>query len=74
MSMSKIDIDSTTELRRFLINQMKGVSSGTVDPKRAKIVCNLSQQVYNTIRAEITAAKVATENEDGSVSIKSLKL
>jgi len=50
-------IKSTREMRTFLLDQMSLVANGDVDVGRAKGVCNLAQQVYNTLNIEIKHAK-----------------
>lgn len=47
---------STKELRAFLVEQMKGVADGSIDPEKAKGVSNLAQQIYNTINIEVRMA------------------
>lgn len=46
-------IESTADLRRFLLETMVRVSDGEVSLDRAEMVCALSQQVHNTLAAEI---------------------
>jgi len=53
-------VKNSSELREFLIKQMTGVADGEIDVAVAKGVCNLSQQIYNTINIEI---KMALANE-----------
>jgi hypothetical protein len=50
-------MNNTRELRTFLLGQMQGVADGEVSTDTAKGVCNISQQVYNTMNIEL---KVAT--------------
>jgi hypothetical protein len=49
-------VKSTAELRSFLVEQMRGVVAGDVDPGKAKSVSNLAQQIYNTINIEVKMA------------------
>jgi hypothetical protein len=49
-------LNTTQDMRRFLINQMTGVAEGTVNIAVAKGVSNLSQQIYNTMNMEIKHA------------------
>lgn len=48
---------STTELRKFLLEQMVDVASGEQDPAQAKAMCNYAQQVYNTVNLELKYAQ-----------------
>lgn len=47
---------TTRDLRKYLIKQMEGVVEGTVNTDVAKGVCNLAQQIYNTVNLEIKHA------------------
>ena len=47
----------TKEMRKFLLLQMKGVAAGKIDTSTSKGICNLAQQVYNTMAIEINHAK-----------------
>ena len=35
---------------------MQGVASGRVNSEKAKSICNLSQQIYNTLNVEVKMA------------------
>ena len=52
---------NTRELRRFLVEQMQGVAAGRVNAEKAKAICNLSQQIYNTLNVEV---KIATAKQN----------
>jgi len=52
---------STRELRAFLMRQMEGVASGSVDPARVKGVTNIAQQIYNSLLIEVKVAKARAE-------------
>ena len=54
--MVKQVMNSTADLRKFLIDQMTGVAEGSVPPNSAKAITNIAQQIYNTINIEIKMA------------------
>ena len=58
-------IQSTSDLRAMLIGQIEGVVDGNVDATSAKAICNLSQQIYNTLSIEVkvAAAQAKTNGE-----------
>ena len=60
---------STKDMRTFLIDQMRSVADGDTDLGVAKGVCNLAQQVYNTMNIEIKHA-VALDKLDGKGIVK----
>lgn len=49
-------LTNTRELRTFLVEQMQGVANGRVNSEKAKSICNLAQQVYNTLNVEVKMA------------------
>lgn len=49
-------LTNTRELRSFLVDQMQGVANGRVNSEKAKSICNLAQQVYNTLNVEVKMA------------------
>lgn len=57
----KPDIENTAELRRFLLDQMVGVSAGSVTHDQARSICNIAQQVHNTLSTEIKMMRAAAE-------------
>jgi len=58
---------NTKELRDFLLTQMQGVANGSVDVSVAKGVCNLAQQVYNTVNIEIKMATAKEKITSGNI-------
>lgn len=64
-------ISNTAELRSFLLSQMQAVSDGTVDGNKAKAICNLSQQIYNTLAIEVRVA--ATKASSGKERLDAVK-
>ena len=48
---------STKDMRTFLLDQMSAVAGGEVEVNTTKAVCNLAQQVYNTMNIEIKHAQ-----------------
>ncbi len=52
---------NTAELRDFLLSQMVGVADDRVNHDQARSICNLAQQVYNTLSTEIRMKRLATE-------------
>jgi hypothetical protein len=58
-------IENTRDLRRFLVGQMEGVATGKVNTERAKAICNLSQQVYNSLNLEVKMAIARSKLKDG---------
>lgn len=65
-------IGNTAQMRSFLIAQMEGVASGSIEPAAAKAVTNIAQQIHNTKLLELKAAKL--EAEIGPDRIKSVAL
>ena len=57
-------LTNTRELRTFLVEQMQGVATGRVNSEKAKSICNLAQQVYNTLNIEVKLA-VAKQKLNG---------
>ena len=49
-------LTNTRDLRAFLLEQMQGVANGRVNSEKAKSICNLSQQIYNTLNVEVKLA------------------
>ena len=62
--MSRIAPTNTQEMRTFLVNQMMDVAEGKVTAEKAKSICNISQQIYNTLNVEIKMA-IAKSKMDG---------
>lgn len=60
-------MNSTKEMRDFLVEQMKKVASGDLDMARGKAVANLAQQVYNTMAIELKVAKWKQESGNAPV-------
>ena len=58
-------ITDTRELRQFLVEQMQGVATGKVNTERAKGVCNISQQIYNSLNLEVKMAVARSKLKDG---------
>ena len=54
----------TRELREFLLDRIIDVADGRCTAEKAKSICNISQQVYNTVNVEIKMA-VAQSKLDG---------
>jgi hypothetical protein len=55
---------NTRELREFLVDQMGKVADGKTTFEKAKSICNLSQQIYNTLNVEVKMA-IAKSKLDG---------
>ena len=60
-------LTNTRELRAFLVDQMQGVANGRVNSEKAKSICNLAQQVYNTLNVEVKIAIARTKLKDGEI-------
>ncbi len=54
-------IADTSDLRNFLLSQMMGVSDGDVTHDQARSICNIAQQVHNTLATEIKMVRAAKE-------------
>lgn len=52
----KLELETTEDLRRLLLDQIAAVVDRKTTPEQAKAICNLSQQVYNTARLELEFA------------------
>jgi len=62
---SRTPITSTRDLRTFLVEQMQGVAEGRVNYDKAKSVCNLAQQIYNTLNVEVKLAVAKSKLPEG---------
>jgi hypothetical protein len=67
MKSPPMTIRSTKELRDFLVQQMIGVASGTIDATQVRSITNLSQQVYNTLNIEAKMASVKAKIGDAEI-------
>lgn len=56
-------IDNTGDIRQFLIVQMVKTAEGKLDAAQAKTLCNFAQQIYNTVKLEMSFAKLKTSGE-----------
>lgn len=59
---------STKDMRKFLLEQMSGVANNEVDVNTAKGVCNLAQQVYNTLNIEIKHAQAQAKLGESKIT------
>lgn len=59
---------STKDMRAFLLEQMSGVAVGDIEVNTAKGVCNLAQQVYNTLNIEIKHAQAQAKLGESKIS------
>jgi hypothetical protein len=64
-------ITDTRKLRAFLVDQMTEVAEGNTEVAVAKGICNLAQQVYNTINIELKTAVV--QEKIGGKTLKPVK-
>lgn len=64
-------INSTSDLRDFLVQQLKGVASGEVSAPNARSISQLSQQIHRTMEMELKTARV--QAKFGNDSVKSVK-
>lgn len=55
---------NTMELRSLLLRQMQRVLAGEAGQIETKAVCNLAQQVHNTLMAELRYAVVCRRSGD----------
>jgi len=62
-------MNNTKEMREFLLEQMKCVADGDVEIAVAKGVCNLAQQVYNTMNIEIKHALAVEKLNGGDINM-----
>lgn len=62
------NLNDTDDVRNFLLNQMVRVANGKMEIGHAKAVCNLAQQVYNTIKLEMQYSKLQENGGAGNVS------
>lgn len=58
----------TRELRMFLLKQMDDAANGKLKSDNAKAVCNLAQQVYNTLNIEVRQAQLKAKMEGGEIA------
>lgn len=57
-------MNSTKELRAFLVGQMDAAARGELDDARTKGVANLAQQIYNTMNIELKKATLIAKYGD----------
>lgn len=62
-------ISTTADMRTFLLKQMVAVANGSLEPQRAKAICDLAQQVYNSAKLEIEFVKAAAQYEKTPVEL-----
>lgn len=67
MTSSNSRLESTKDLRAFLLDRMQEVASGQLGNNEAKAICNLSQQIYNTINMEVKMAAVKAKTGGGKI-------
>lgn len=61
------DVKDSQELRRFLLDRMVSVSEGELEVAQAKAICNLAQQVYNTLNIEVKTAQAKAKMGEGKI-------
>lgn len=61
-------INNTKDLRGFLLEQLQSAANGKLNTERAKSVCNISQQIYNTLNVEIKMAVAKGKVKDGEIN------
>ena len=66
------DIRDTRDLRQFLIRSMIAADCDEMDAAKAKSICNLAQQIHNTLTVEQRAAVLA--DKLGVKAIEPVKL
>jgi hypothetical protein len=66
-----MQITSSSEMRQFLIEQMIGTANGKIEVGQAKAVCNLAQQIYNTVKLEMSFASL--KHKEGMQKIEAVR-
>ena len=61
--MKEKEIKTTADMNTLLISQMNAVVRGDTEPKKAKALCSLAQQVYNMANLELRAAQLSRKLE-----------
>lgn len=61
---------NTAEIRQFLLEQMVATAEGKVDAASAKAMCNFAQQVYNTVKLEMSFAQLT--HKEGMKNIEAV--
>ena len=61
-------MNSTADLRKFLVNQMNGVAEGTINAEKAKGVTNIAQQIYNSLLIEVKIAKARADLDGAEIN------
>lgn len=56
-------IENTAHLRDFLIEQMVKTAEGKLDAPQAKTLCNFAQQIYNTVKLEMSFASLKARGD-----------
>ena len=59
---------NSQEMRVFLLDKMVGVADGSIAVDQARAICNLSQQVYNTLNVEIKTAHARVKLGDTPIA------
>lgn len=68
------EIKNTEDLRKFLLQSMTKVETGAMTTYEARAISNLTQQVYNTLRAEIDAANFQLRAQGKNVALTPVNL
>ncbi len=63
-------IETSGDMRSFLISQMENVSEGKIEVNQAKAICNFAQQIYNTIQIEIKFSTIKHKTGESLEVIK----
>lgn len=67
MTKVKVKLDTTADLRKFLLESMVKTANGDISAPTAKAVCNYAQQIYNTLNIEMKFAQARAKLGDVQV-------
>ena len=75
MRRKNVKVETTTDLRRMLIETIDGVRSGKVDPKQAHAISGLSGRVLQSAKLDLEFLRFQREEGKlGTTESKALRL
>jgi hypothetical protein len=58
-----MELRNSADLRNFLIQQMVDTANGKLEVASARMICNFAQQIYNTVKLEMSFATLKNKGE-----------
>ena len=59
-----MQLESTADMRGFLMESMRMVAKGDLDTKQVGAICQLSEQIYKTAKLELDFAEVLKQFDE----------